>query len=365
MKSISACTTSFFTNKAKTNRLVLNDTVEVRLDYDKTYSFSSFGWMSLNEGNVFFTTGDTLWGKVHSNSNIHIDAKPVFWGKVTTSGTFDPKKNSGVFKSGYESGVAEKPFPNDLSGLSTNATNKLSGIDAGHTNTQTALLYVELKPGTSADNDGYAILRTGSFTGTKVDSIPLNGSTDNVIYSTQDIHVKGVLDGRLSVASNTNLVLDGNITYERKPDPYHTDPGLTADPPALTLAGNLSSDMLGLVAGNDVTIPSSYSGDIEIDGSIFAKSGSFQAENWNYNHSGDWRINIIGSVCQKDRGAVGQTNGNGYKKSYRFDPRYDDAFSAQANMHPPSFPSYSQPSNVSIKNWWESVRIPIDITQYY
>lgn len=369
LRSVSACTTYLFTTKERTNKLIINDTVEVRFDYMRDFSFSSFGWLSDQEGNVFFTQGDTLWGKIHSNSNIHINQAPVFWGLVTTSGRFDPRNNNGKFYGNKEQGVAEIPFPTDLSALKANATNKIVGLD-GTTDTQTSELWVELKPGTSADDDGYAIVRTGSYGGTIVDSIKLSDNSNNVIYSTENIHVKGTLDGRLSIASNDDVRIEGNTVYERYPDTYHKDPGLNEnyDPhnPQLELAQNQTKDMLGLVAKNDVIIPGTIDGNITIHGSIFATDGSFEAVDWNVGHNPtEWRINVIGSVCQKERGAVGQTNGNGFKKSYRFDPRFDEKLSAKPEFHPPSFPGYSKPSTLTVTNWWESSRVPLDVTIYY
>jgi cytoskeletal protein CcmA (bactofilin family) len=356
MLSVSACTTYLFTDSLKTHPFILNDTVEVRFDYTQDVSFSSFGWLSVQEGNVFFTDGDSLWGKVHSNDNIHIDGSPVFMGKVTTSGLFDPRNNSGRFNAGKETGVAEKPFPQNLSALKANATNI--------TSTQNSELYVEMISGGSGS--GYAIITTGNFRGSggiKVDSILLSGTADNVIFSEENIHVKGTLDGRLSVASNKNLIIEGNTVYENPPDAFHQDPGLLLVPPVITLTQNQTTDMLGLVALNDVVIPSSITSSININAAIFAKSGSFQADNWNDNHSGIWRINLVGSICQYQRGAVGQTNGNGFKKSYRFDPRY--TLESDQNMHPPSFPGYPAPSTLHVQNWWESPRVPLDVKKYY
>ncbi|MBN1397960.1 MAG: hypothetical protein JXA06_08005 [Bacteroidetes bacterium] len=369
VKSVSNCTTYLFHDAARTQPYVIQDEITILLDYDKNFSFASFGWMSQQEGNVFFTSGDTLWGRVHSNDNIHIDKSPVFHGKVTTSHRFDPKKNKGIFLGNKEQGVAEIPFPTDLSELQANATNATVGLDPAHTNTRTSILYVELNPGSSASDDGYAIISTGNFMGNagavKVDSIKLSDYSNNVIYSTQDIHIKGVLDGRLSVASNDDVLVEGNTVYENYPDAYNEDPGLALEPPQLTLAQNQTKDMLGLVGRDDVIIPSGK-GSIAIHGAVFAKDGSFTAQDWNVSHNPvEWRINLIGSICQNTRGAVGQTNGNGYKKSYRFDPRFDENFADDENMHPPSFPSYPQAGSLYVRNWWEKPTEPLIVQKYY
>ena len=70
----------------------LRDTVEVFFDRNKKNSFSLFAWMTDFEGNVFWITKDTVWGRVHSNGNLHINGSPVFMQKATTAKGFDPPK---------------------------------------------------------------------------------------------------------------------------------------------------------------------------------------------------------------------------------------------------------------------------------
>jgi hypothetical protein len=355
LRSVSYCTTFA---KLGNTPVVLSDTVEVRFDCTTEKSFSSLGWMTVQEGNVFFITGDTLWGKVHTNSNIHVDGKPVFMNKVTCSGQFDPKistrrkptNNQAIFKEGYEEGVPEKPFPSDLSEVIAAATNADSTKDME--------LYVEMLPGTSADDNGYAVVRKGSYSGPIVDNISLSGTTNNVIYSNQDVHVKGTLDGRLSVASGQDLKIEDNIRYENPPDP--TKP--------LSDAVNQTTDMLGLIANDNVQISASYHGDIEIHASIFAKDQSFEVENLT-TRGVEGRINLIGSIAQHDRGAVGQFAGSslnkGYYKSYRYDTRMDDPTRQNDPMaHPPAFPGFRTPGPLSVTNWWESTREPFDVNMY-
>jgi hypothetical protein len=342
--------------------VILQDTVEVRLAsaVSNTISFSTLGWMTVQEGNVFFITGDTLFGRVHSNSNIHISGSPVFMERVTTSGKFDPKQstrskpttNKAIFMKDYETGVAERPFPNDLSLLKEHRTNS----DTAH------VLYVQLKPGTSADNDGYAIVRQGSWTGAIVDSMSLSGGSNNVIYSHDTVHVKGSLDGRLSVVSNTNLFIDGDIKYEREPDPSKG----AHDP-----ANEGTSDMLGLIAEKDVIIAdndensatrtydshgrviSETPNDLYLDGSIFCRTGSFTAQNYQ-GRGVEGRIFSIGSIAQQTRGIIGQFSGDeissGFLKSYKYDARLSDPL-----QYPPFFPGFST-TNIAnaITNWWES-----------
>ena len=44
-----------------------------------------YAWFTNNEGNVFWQNEDTVWGRAHSNGNVHIAGSPVFVDKITSS----------------------------------------------------------------------------------------------------------------------------------------------------------------------------------------------------------------------------------------------------------------------------------------
>ncbi len=312
----------------------LHDTVEVYFDKNRRNSFSMFAWMTDFEGNVFWITGDTVWGRVHSNGNLHIAGKPVFMEKATTSKQFDPKPgvgtNKAVFKKGYETGVASITFPSDLSeivGASTSGGKNYPGD-----------IWITLCPGTSASGDGYAVVRATEG-GPVIDTVWMGSSTFNgVILGTGRVNVQGTLDGKLTITSMADLYIQNDIRYEQDP-----------------LAGT-SDDLLGLVADKDVVVAdnAANNSDCIIDAAIFARDVAFTAEH--YNSRGlSGVLRVTGSIVQKERGAVGQFSGStltsGYYKRYKYDERLaDPAF------RPPYFPGYYV-KTLAITNWWESYRI--------
>lgn len=315
------------------------DTVEVFFSKQRFQSFSMFAWMTNFEGNVFWITGDTVWGRVHSNGNIHISGSPVFMEKLTTAKLIDPKPGNGqskaIYKKGYETGVAPIPFPTDLSELIAAST---SGGRRYTTN-----IWITLSPGSSSNNDGKAYIRT-SATGPIIDSISINDPSFNgVIYSTQQVTVLGgKVDGKLTISSGTNIIIADDVTYERDP-----------------LITPTSDDLLGLVANNSVIVADNTANrnNCEIHAAIFCRSGSFYAENYN-NRPISGYLKIIGGVIQDTRGTVGTFNTGtntlktGFSKRYYFDPRLADV-----NTRPPYFPGYYR-KTLAIVNWWENVRIP-------
>jgi hypothetical protein len=311
---------------------ILQDTIRVAFGSKADQSFSLFAWMTNIEGNIYFITGDTIWGRIHSNDKISINGSPTFMGKVTTVKGFNHPPGTGtnfaIYKNGYETGVAPLTFPTDLS--------KISAAASGGGRVYAGNVTVKLDGGSSADNDGYALVYSGA---TLVDSINLNDGTFNgVLGSSGQVSVSGTLDGRLSVFSTNQIYITDNLLYENR--------------------STSSNDVLGLVSENNIVIANNTANatDVIIDGSVFCRNGSFTAEDYN---SGSPRghVYLNGSIVQNKRGAVGTFSGSGtiktgYLKAYRYDDRLADL-----SFRPPFYPGFVSVA-YPIASWWESVHVP-------
>jgi hypothetical protein len=310
----------------------LHDTIEVYFDRNRKNSFTMYAWMTDFEGNVFWVTGDTVWGRVHSNGRIHVNGTPVFVEKVTTAKGFDPNPGTGtnhaVYRNGYETGVAEIIFPNDLSEIITAST-----LPAGRNYPMD--IWVTLSPGTGATNDGWAFVRTSSG-GPIIDSVNLHDPLFNgVILGTGRVNVQGTLDGKLSIASLSDLYIQDDILYEQNP------------------LNGTSDDLLGLIAENNVVVADNGANNSNcvIHASIFTRTGSFLAEHYNTRPVAG-ELNVLGSIVQAIRGEVVKISAgtivHGFSKRYRYDDRLaDPAF------RPPYYPGFYV-RTLAIRNWWES-----------
>lgn len=331
----------------------LHDTVIVYLNTKNASSFSKFAWLTNNEGGVNWTSADTVWGLVHSNGILYVDGRPVFMQKVTTSRSFSPapgrssggRTNNAIFKNGYETSVPTRDFPDNLAKMDSAAQAAGKKYDGGTYPT----IYITLDKGTGANGDGIAIVRNSSYTtGTLNDTIKLNAAGFNgVLSSTGSIHVKGKLDGVLSIAATASLkdiIIDGDIRYENNPMTTSSD------------------DLLGIVADHDIVVADNVDNndDCFIDGCIFTRTGSFRAQNHDNTspvHADPFygRLGVLGSIVQNNRGPVGTASGGvlktGFSKRYRFDERLTETFK------PPAFPEYLS-KVYAISNWWESMRVP-------
>ena len=141
-------------------------------------------------------------------------------------------------------------------------------------------------------------------------------ANDRTTYSCSagDVFVSGMLDGQLTIASENNIVVTGDLVYED--------------------AGRYD-DLLGLVANNHVQIyhpvhrtnGSNLSGsvsDLDIHAAILSVQHSFIVQNYS---SGAplGRLSVLGAIGQQFRGPVGTFSGNqvstGYEKDYVYDQR--------------------------------------------
>lgn len=315
------------------------DTVAIYLGGKTKQTFSIFAYMTLVEGNIWWISGDTVWGRLHSNDKIQVSGSPVFMEKVTAVGGFSPApgqgSNNAIFKDGFETGVAPVDFPANLGDL------KNAAMSAGYYTTDE--LWIKLKPGTAANNDGWAFVYTDSKMDTEPgkeydylkDSVNINDPSFNgVLYSNNKIHLQGTLDGKLSVASSDQMYLDDNVILERNPKVGPSD------------------DLLGLVSEKDVYVTenATNNSDIEIHATIFTRSGSFTAENYK-TRPVSGIIKLVGGLVQSQRGPVGTFSGgkikSGFLKRYYYDDRLADPL-----FRPPSFPGFWA-KTMRIVSWWE------------
>ena len=329
------------------------DTVEVILNTSASNSFSLFAWMTNLENGVFWITGDSVWGRVHSNDNLTVSGSPAFLQKVTTSKGFIPPlgksqviggktyTNKAIFMNPPqpETGVARSDFPTDMSAIAA-AAGSLNGRK------YTTDIWVTLDARSSGAGDGKAYVRK-TQTGPIIDSVDLADPNFNgVIMGTGVVNVLGTLDGRLTIASystpsatGNNLVIQGDILYQHDP------------------RSGTSADMLGLVANNDVIVADNITGATNrtIQGSIFARTGSFTAGNYS-SRPINGELRVLGSIVQNSRGAVGTFNGSaslqsGFYKRYKYDDRLSDP-----NVRPPSYPGFIR-KTYAISQWWESYHV--------
>jgi hypothetical protein len=158
-------------------------------------------------------------------------------------------------------------------------------------------------------------------------AVPSNGA----IYTGQTAIVSGTVNGRVTVASNDNIIISNNIDYADGGNGKYGSTGWQAH-------ANNADDVLGLVAKNDVIVASYAPGALTWTAAVIAQSGTwYGAGNM---HSGSCPdplpgddpakscMHWTGSSTTKDGGSFADQY---YQRDYGYDP-------ALLYLPPPWFP---------------------------
>ena len=363
---------------------------------------------------IWFYGDDTIGGKLHSNSRLHIAGTPTFNGAVTSAWVnptnpsdvsweaYDAQTNPSFNGSPpYQGGVDEIPLPSYRDISDPTDSKSLQRIAAGSENVinnpQTYL--PPLGNGTYLATDGSNNVTNGIWVNGDVDNLVLG--TDAVGNSRITIQQPSLSTTIYKVETPTNLggntyspgttvVYDGS-TYT----PYNgytngllyvngeikslkgtsSDGGMNGK---ITIASNhdivISNDLLfkdrvddpncfndpysitdsiGLVSEGNIRIASGAPTNIEINGILMALGTSFYYDGWKSIMKGD--LTVHGSFIQKQRGPVGTFNSwgkqSGYTKHYNFDTRMSIDNPNLGQALPPYFPTTGK----YIKQYWKEL----------
>jgi len=278
-------------------------------------SFSRWAYFSNTEidpywGRLYWITGMLAVGPTHCNDQFNMYGTPVFDGPVSQVASAiyyyngGPPRDNPDFQHGLTLNAPRLPLPTDalLNNIKT-AAQQAQGLFL------TGASAIKLLPNSTMNVTN----QNKNWNGTNV-PVPANKA---VFVENGAATVEGTLKGQLTIGCNTDIFISGNILYNTDPRKYPT-----------------STDMLGLVARNNVTVTDSGPFNIEIDACIVALTGSFQLQNFQYFLKGD--MVTFGGLLNNLSGPTGM-----------FDPRigkmiagynqiqvYDDRFN---NLVPPSF----------------------------
>ncbi len=313
----------------------VTDTVKVTFGPDY---FSTFGLYTGTMNNVYWSTGDTVWGYFHSEGTFNVEGTPVFYGKVTAKNGMVGGGTPIIYGS-FQSGVS---IPMPASG----ASNVLAAATAGGK--------VINNPNNPAPFDVYMTINSNATvtyhtsahsadTTISLSSFAPNGV---IFINNGNLHFHGTGNGQVTVAAGGsssfgqgNVYIDGNVLCNSDP---------TTNPSSL--------DVVGIVAQNNVWVESdnAYLGNNPpnppvnplIEAAIYAQGGAFQcyyqSNNSNYKNLGS--VRVYGSISNGQLGVTSDATGKyGYSANYKFDPRF-------SNIAPPSFPATG---SYIILSWYE------------
>jgi hypothetical protein len=332
-----------------------------------TAECSEYWWQGRPDGSpgfgcvrIYFTSGDTINGPLHSNDTLSINGSPNFNDRATTGNPDTlscPVSSSYTYRWHGRSGCGDTPQfqtgdPENVPLLTLPQTNTLIKRETNRAAGKTGCLYngptrIELlasgrmnvtSPFTTSSAYASCVgsnvaqptngviyvqevpaTQTATCTGGRNPvGYPIPADVTTYGCRVGDVFVSGTLRGRLTIAAENNVVVVADTRY--------------------ATSGAGSNDMLGLVANNFVQVyhpvnnggqnvadnrnPTPFFQDPRIDAAILALGHSFIVQNYDRGATLG-TISVTGGIAQKWRGPVGTFGGSptGYLKNYNYDSR--------------------------------------------
>ncbi len=308
-------------------------------------TFAMYSWFieSAGGGYSWFRSGERFEGPIHVNGDLRIDGDPWFGGYVRAAGGLTLKEGSNpTFVRGYELNVDPISLPSRAHVFATvkAAAQSTGGLVLPALGNQTHYEILLGDPYVGAFSyQGFNDDGSTNGLGGEVDISSLNGA----VWSDEDIHISGVLDGELTIGVDGTIHITDDILYAG------STPGNGPDPDC--------DDILGLIAAGhpkgdiiiDYTTPNWN--DCEVHGVMMALQKTIEAEDYQHHAvRGDFILyggmlaDYAIHLAQYSEGVVV----SGYGRDYHFDPRV-------AALPPPFFPFAGSFSIVT----WEEVVPPV------
>jgi hypothetical protein len=306
----------------------------------KLLNYAGYMHASHDENGVSFVSGDILDGPVYTDDILSIrgPSGPVFKQLVSSGASYVDTNGWNMTSADraavFQGGLALNAEPLDIQGQ--------FGDHITDIQTESQLGGLNLEGSAAGDYD-FTFLSNGKVVYQKRVSkkrpppvTNMLSSLNGTIYVDGDVYVKGVVNGKVTLASRHTINIVSNIVYESasggNPEPWNTNTFNYAN----------VNDMLGLMAVDSVNVMGKNS--INIHASIMITSGGFNADE-NETEIGNKFINLFGGMSQYSRGVIGHNTSpfQGFHKNYKFDERYG----SEMQEAPPSFP----PSKYEFSSW--------------
>jgi hypothetical protein len=299
-------------------------------------TFSRYNYYSVTDQNGYWVGGDTIWGPFHCNNTLNVaqtnGGSPVFMQRATSLNGINNYQGQAhpVFKGGYDSGVnVALPGVDGFDTLKHAASTGGKWI-ADHGNVP---VFIEFLANGNVKwrIDGNTDWSGGNWTEEPLTTFAPNGA---VWVNENNLHIKGVLNGRVTVGGKKTVWIDGDLTY-------------AADP-----RNGYSDDMLGLCADDKLYISDNAENrgpgnNFTLMGAVFSRTDGLWAENYS-TRGVEGKMTTVGGMVQKIGGYTGVFSGNSIIHGFLPGGTYYDE--RMLNDAPPFFPTTG---NFEVVSWFE------------
>ena len=313
-------------------------TIQVHVEIE---SFSSYmhasNYEQCQDGrDIYFATGDVIDGQIYSNDEFNIYGSPIFRQLARTLQS-TVNYQGGADSSVFEGGLQFNAPPLDFSQFADHVDNISYKAQYGGQTFSGDYRLTFVSDGTMISEPD---LGGGSYGPAVTNDL---SSYNGAVYVDGQATLRGVLDGRVTVAAETRIVIDSTgIQYESAVSPGPWDPGFDPD--------NVN-DALGMVCRTEVRLLGNN--DLTVHGAVLVTQDGPGGSNdeWGFHAEqkyigiGTPYINLYGSLSQYRRGVVGRLSSprQGFLKNYGYDRQF-------LTEPPPHYPY----SVYTISQWRES-----------
>jgi hypothetical protein len=309
-------------------------------------------YIVLSNDNLRFGVGTETFGKIHSNQGIHFDG--LAHNRISSSlSTYNDPDHTGadehavhthvsptdplppaaaptrsdVFEGGRSFPVAVTDFNGVLGDLSYMKTVAQAGTNGSSYfgNTHQGW-HIILKP-----NDTFDIRNVQSFVASTNEINNYTGNwanypipDDGIIFVENNVWISGTIDGRRATIVGANLISASQKNVYIGNDILYTNYDCT--------------DILGIIAQNDINIFRASEDDLRIDAAMIAQSGKIERPNYSGGGGNLYKsvITIYGAMASNQRYGFAWSDGTGYATRNLY---YDNNL---LYCPPPYFPTGTQ-----------------------
>jgi hypothetical protein len=274
---------------------------------------SKYFYLENHSNSIYFYTGDTIDGPVHTNTRFAIAGSPVFTDRVFEMGqvekgfiTHPDYQSTPILKSGKPQGGEIYRFDHMSTFIRKVPVSNHIRVDPNQ------VLAIEF-------NGSMMEIRTRNKDISYVYSEPILRPIpkEGGLFVEGDVEVKGILSKTLTIGASGNIIITDHLVYSGS-NPVTGEPKAT------------STIHLGLISEQNVQVKQPQLREesgrgIRINASIVAMQTSFQVTNL-LAHSWDMgSMHFWGTIAQVERGQIGAEKARnqfrGYHKDWHFDRR--------------------------------------------
>lgn len=242
----------------------------------------------------------------------------IVWNTPTKGSTVGPEIEAPESDTSLRAYVKHSPQQNEFTGR-TKLVLEGETIKVSTINQSTGV--EETKPISWPENG--LIFVQSSETGCGYTSFEQEHTDTNTTYESEkgcgSVYVSGKYSKSLTIAAETDLIVNGSIT------PTGVTPGPKNPPPGTVSLGLIATRYVRIyhpcTSGSNTTgAAGSYLSEPWIYAAMLSTSHSILVDNYNCG-STMGNLNIFGALAQKFRGIVGEVGTHGYNKEYIYDER--------------------------------------------